>query len=153
MARLLPFQKEVHEMLVRDHALAARQHDVVGKRFTLKKVADHFACSPEGFFVLIESKATRTNVFQFARIKEHQRENLSSVASTEHGRAYLALNFREEKRPGHAWLIPWDYWRDDFERLWHKKSIRLKEAVTMFRMFELTRITGGWDESRQLCLT
>lgn len=145
MARLLPFQKEIHEMLMRDQALAARQHDVVGERFTLKKVADHFACSPEGTFLLIESKATRSNLFQFARIKKHQRENLTTVSNTKHGNAYLALNMRGKRNPGKAWLIPWSWWID-FEKLWteKKKSIRLDETEP-FDRFELRRITGGWE--------
>lgn len=145
MARLLPFQKEIHEMLTRDQALAARQHDVVGERFTLKKVADHFACSPEGFFVLVESKATRTNVFQFARLKNHQRESLTAVSNTEHGKAFLALNFRDAKGPGQAYLIPWN-WFTHFCSTWLKKSIRRREAEEEFWEHALRRKTGGWAE-------
>lgn len=144
MARLLPFQKEIHEMLVRDNALADRQHDVIGERFTLKKVADHFTCSWEGFFILVESKATRTNVFQFARIKKHQRENLTVVSNTEHGQAYLALNFRDTRGPGKAWLIPWKWWLN-WEGCWPKKSINKSEALEEFWKFELDRISGGWE--------
>ena len=132
-------------MLTRDQALAARQHDVVGERFTLKKVADHFACSPEGAFILVESKATRANVFQFARIKEHQGKSLTTVSNTKYGKAYLALNFRDVKGPGRAWLIPWG-WLEIFISQWSKKSIRKAEAEEEFWKFELERITGGWEK-------
>lgn len=147
MARKLPFESEIGEMLEAMYPLADKQYDVIGRRFTSRKLADAIAMTEEGFFVLIECKATRKGVLPFARIKDHQRKNLSIVASTKHGVAQLALNFRELRAPGRAYLIPWGFWTS-WEDLWLKKSIRADEAIECFGLFELRRITGGWEPKR-----
>lgn len=138
------FEKEIRQLLERENVLLIKQYDILGERFCHRKVFDFAALSPEGHFVGVEAKATKQDRWDFSQIKPHQRENLTRVAKTEHGRAYLALNFREEKQPGKAWLISWKWWIENFEKKWGKKSIRREEAVKEFRDFELARITNGW---------
>lgn len=140
----LPFEGEIGDMLEKMYPLADKQYDVIGKRFTSPKKADAFAMTGEGYFVLVECKATRTGTIEFSRIKKHQRKNLSIVASTKHGVARLALNFRGEKEPGQAYLIPWKHWCS-FEENWHKKSVRVIEVAQHFESFRLQRISGGWQ--------
>lgn len=141
MAKKTAFEREVRELLEKTFPFTYRISDVIGKRFVKKKPADFVACDEKGSFVMVEAKSTRTGGFSFSQIPDHQREALTTIAM--YGRAFLALNLREKNGPGQAWLIPWSWWLD-FERLWRKKSIRAEEAAQAFRMFALTRITGGW---------
>lgn len=142
------FEGEVRAFLECNYALVGREPDVMGKRFVLPKNFDFYACSRDGRFVGVEAKATRAKVFGFNRLKAHQREALTTIADAG-GQAFLALNMRGGNVPGHAWFIPWG-WFLDFSQLWRKKSIRLDEAVREFAGFELRRITGGWEISKQL---
>lgn len=140
------FEKELKKFLERENLLVIHQVDVLGKRFTIRKEFDFVVCNSDRLFFAIEAKATRADVFSFANIKEHQRENLTVVDNTQYGRGYLALNMRGRRSPGNAWLIPWGFWAS-WEKLWRgrKKSIRLDEAIVQFRMFALERVTGGWE--------
>ena len=143
------FESEIKGYLESECVVAIRLPDILlqvrGKRVTTKKPFDHCGCDPRGFFIAIECKATRKDIFSFSRIEDHQAEALALVAGTEHGRAYLALNFREQKSPGQAYLIPWN-WFMDFLFKWPKRSIRRNEAKKEFREFALIRKTGGWEK-------
>lgn len=137
------FEREVGKFLETQCCLVVHQVDLRGPRFTIRKTVDYVCCYEDGTFWAIEVKQTKTDSFAFARIQEHQREALSLVASTEYGKTYLALNFREQRSPGQAYLIPWSQWLL-FEGAWLKKSIRREEAKTIFQEFKLRRKTGGW---------
>lgn len=142
------FEREIRKFLETQSCLVVHQIDLRGPRFIIKKTVDYVCCYKDGTFGAIEVKQTKTDSFAFSRIKPHQAAALSLVAGTKHGKAFLALNFRDVKGPGIAFLIPWDYWCDDFAKLWHKKSIQKREAITQFHEFRLMRITGGWDKQR-----
>lgn len=143
------FESEMKKFLERENLLIIHQTDIVGKRFTIRKEFDFVVCDPNGFFFAVEAKATRAKVFEFCRLKIHQRESLSIIANTRAGEAFLALNFRGAKSSGQAYFVPWNCWCA-FEEKWHKKSIRDHEAMHVFGAFALTRITGGWEISKQL---
>ena len=138
------FEGEIKAYLESECAVAIRLPDILIHGVTTKKPFDHCGCDLEGRFSAIECKATRKDIFSFSRIEDHQAEALSLVAGTEYGRAYLALNFREQKSPGQAYLIPWN-WFTDFVFGWSKKSIQKREAINQFQEFRLMRITGGWS--------
>lgn len=138
----LPFESEIGRMLEQMYPLIDRSPDTTGRRFTVKKKFDWFGMTQDGYFVAVECKATRTGTLPFSRIPKHQREALSLVDERS-DEAYLALNFRDKKGPGQAWLIPWGYWLVMEER-WPKKSIRREEAMNEFWKFSLERVTGGW---------
>jgi len=140
----LPFETEIGKMLERMYPLVIHPVDVRGKRFTVQKKADFFCMDGLGCFVVVECKATRSGVFEFSKILEHQRETLSLVTDVRYGQAYLALNFRTPRTPGEAWLIPWVLWRV-FEAGWARKSLRAEEAAEYFWRWELQRIPGGWS--------
>ena len=144
MMSKLPFETEIRRMLERMYPLVVRPVDVRGERFTVQKKADFFCMDGRGCFVVVECKATRSGIFAFSKIPEHQRDTLNQVTSTQHGKAYLALNLRGPKGPGGAWLIPWVWWCG-FETKWPKKSIRLDEAIEHFSQWELLRIPAGWS--------
>ena len=139
------FEAETRAFLEGECMVAIRLPDILIHGVTTRKPFDFCGCDSEGYFVAIECKATRKKVFSFSRIEDHQAEALSLVASTEHGKAYLALNFRDERGPGQAYLISWG-WLEIFLSSWSKKSIRRAEALTQFQEFRLTRITGGWEK-------
>lgn len=139
------FEREVGDMLRGMYPLVIHPIDVRGTRFTFPKVADYLVCDSSGFFVLVEVKQTKTDSFPFSRIREHQREALSKVADTTSGQAFLALNFRDTRGPGQAYLIPWSQWLI-FEGNWPRRSIRSEKAETIFQKFRLRRITSGWAE-------
>ena len=139
----LPFETEMRRMLEEIYPLVVRPVDVRGKRFTVQKKADFFCMNGWGDFVVVECKATRSGVFEFSKIPDHQREALNLVASTRYGKAYLALNLRSPKGPGRAWLIPWVCWCD-FETKWPKKSIKLDEVIERISRWELQRVPAGW---------
>lgn len=143
----LPFETEIKKQMERLFPLVYRPMDVRGDRFTKKKPADFFACGKSGRFVIVECKATRGARLAFSEIKDHQREALTAVESTPHGRSYLAVNFRDAKGPGRAWMIPWCVWIC-FEGGWHKKSVNRKEMPDLFATYELERITGSWRAHR-----
>lgn len=142
MAKKLPFESEIGKMLRTMYPLVDRSPDTIGRRFTVKKKFDWYGMTQDGYFFAVECKATRTETFPFSRIPEHQREVLSLVDERS-DEAYLALNFRDKKSPGLAWLIPWYRWLA-MEKRWSKKSITRTEAETEFWKFELERVTGGW---------
>jgi|GEM_PF-6039962 len=138
------FEREIRQFLEKHSVLLVRQYDILGERFSSKKVFDFVALSPDGYFIGVEAKATRQGKWDFIQIKPHQREALTTVAYTEHGESFLALNFRGKKTPGRAWYIPWGLWLA-FEEQWPRKSIKLEEAIEQFTEFELRRITRGWE--------
>lgn len=138
------FENEIRKLLERENLLVIHQTDIVGKRFTIKKEFDFAVCDPNGFFCAVEAKATRTGVFQFSNIKKHQRENLTAVNQATYSKSFLALNLREKRGPGEAYLIPWGWWAN-FEKVWSKKSVRRSEAAGTFWRWELRRIIGGWE--------
>jgi len=141
MGKKLPFEKEIGDMARDVFPFVYHAIDMMGQRYTEPKPADYFACDNSGTFVLVEAKATRADRFPFSSIPSHQREALNTIHKA--GHAFLAINFRDAKGPGRAWLIPWYIWLD-FEDEWPKKSINRTEMPGIFRHFELERVTGGW---------
>jgi hypothetical protein len=150
MARKTPFEREIREMMERMYPFVYRIPDVMGQRFTSQKPADFVACDQDGNFIIVEAKSTRQAVFNFSAIPNHQRDALALIADAG-GQAFLALNMREKHGAGKAWWISWGFWVS-WEQLWLKKSIRTQEAEKALRIFELVRITGGWEINRQLRL-
>ncbi len=139
------FEREIGKFLETQCCLVVHQIDLRGPRFTIRKTVDYVCCYEDGTFGGIEVKQTKTDSFSFARIREHQRNTLSRIAVTTNGHAFLALNFREKRGPGQAYLIPWSRWLL-FRESWLKKSIRRREAEEEFREFALRRKTGGWEK-------
>jgi len=144
------FEGEIKRFLESKYKLAIRLPDILiqtdDKKVTTKKPFDFCACDSAGRFVAVECKATRSSTFSFNRVEDHQAEALGLIANTEWGKSYLALNFRGEKQPGYAHLIPWQKWLR-FKSGWHKKSVRREELRETFWEFELIRIAGGWKEN------
>jgi penicillin-binding protein-related factor A (putative recombinase) len=142
MGKKLPFEKEIGDMAKDVFPFVYHAIDVMGPRFTEKKPADYFCCDNAGTFVIVEAKALRGDRLPFSDIPQHQRDALDTVQGAG-GYSFLAINFRDAKGPGRAWLIPWYIWLD-FEDEWPKKSVNKIEMPNIFRHFELERVTGGW---------
>lgn len=146
MSHKLPFERELYNLFKQKYpSLAIRLIDALTNE---KKPCDFICCKEDGGIVLVEAKADRADVFQFREIPAHQRQALTKIANTEHGQAFLAVNLRTTRGPGHSWLIPWGAWKT-LEKNWHKKSVRREELIEHFSEYELIRITGGWEFSKQ----
>lgn len=138
------WETELKRLFESEYPIVYHPPDLRGKRFSIKKPCDFLCCGKEGEFVAIEAKATRQDTFELGKITQAQQEILETADSSWVGMAYLALNFRDEKGPGRAWLIPWWRWTDVIEELPRKSYITKDEVASSFQAWELERVKGGW---------
>ncbi len=136
------WEAEIRKTLEAMCPIVIREYDLRGDRFTKPKQYDFICCTGEGRFVAVEAKATRKSTFPFASVSARQAGSLLGAVQAK-GMVLLALNMRDEKGPGRAWLIPWSLWLR-MEATRERKSIRREEVAEIFSDFELERVTGGW---------
>jgi len=138
-----PFERELRVLLESVCEFVYHPQDVRGRKFTVPKPCD-FICAYKGRLVVVEAKATRVGRFPLKGIPDHQRDTLATIAGSEMGSAWLALNLRAKRGPGQAWLVPWQWWLT-MERGIGRKSVTPSIMDKWCKIWEMRRSGGRWD--------